>query len=297
MTALIARKPDLKTLQLVDALGGRWHGYSALCRCPAHADATPSLSIRQGDRALLVTCFAGCDPIDVLRALRFVSPGAMPDTLPPPRDAGVSNNALRLWEQSSPVVGTLASHYLERRGLPGTLPRLRFHLRCPFGAKPDTIFAPALLVGVFTGVTFRAIMRIMLSGAGRAMQKCVLGRMENGAWSFPIADSSTLALAEGFETAAAYTCLTGIPCWASLGARRLPLLAIPSSVTRLILATDNDTEGRNAGSKAREAYTTSGRSIIQDHPRTPDFDWADVLAARTGRGDGRKGLIAEGTRV
>jgi len=37
-----------------------------LARCPAHDDRSPSLSIKQADDRVLVHCFAGCEPGDVL---------------------------------------------------------------------------------------------------------------------------------------------------------------------------------------------------------------------------------------
>jgi hypothetical protein len=42
-------------------------GYRA--RCPAHDDKTPSLSIREGKRGLLIHCFAGCSLDEVTAAL------------------------------------------------------------------------------------------------------------------------------------------------------------------------------------------------------------------------------------
>lgn len=44
---------------------GRW-----MAQCPAHEDRTPSLSLRQGESAPLVHCFAGCDRAEVIQALR-----------------------------------------------------------------------------------------------------------------------------------------------------------------------------------------------------------------------------------
>ena len=55
---LTALKPTKETIDLVAGLKGRWHGSYAMCRCPAHADEKASLSIRQGNRGLLVHCFA-----------------------------------------------------------------------------------------------------------------------------------------------------------------------------------------------------------------------------------------------
>src|SRR2546422_1816018 len=36
--------------------GGRW-----VSRCPAHDDRSPSLSIAEGDKGLLLKCWAGCE--------------------------------------------------------------------------------------------------------------------------------------------------------------------------------------------------------------------------------------------
>ena len=52
---LIALRPTQETIDIVAALKGRWHGSYAMCVCPAHADRTPSLSVRQGERGILVT--------------------------------------------------------------------------------------------------------------------------------------------------------------------------------------------------------------------------------------------------
>lgn len=43
---------------------GRW-----MARCPAHADRNPSLSIREGERGLLVKCWAGCAVEEITAAL------------------------------------------------------------------------------------------------------------------------------------------------------------------------------------------------------------------------------------
>ena len=46
----------------------------AMCCCPAHPDRDTSLSIRQGDRSLLVTCFAGCAHDGVSRNVGRIKP-------------------------------------------------------------------------------------------------------------------------------------------------------------------------------------------------------------------------------
>lgn len=50
----------------------RRSGAGWLCRCPAHPDRTPSLSVREGrDGRVLMRCWAGCSTTAVLAAARL----------------------------------------------------------------------------------------------------------------------------------------------------------------------------------------------------------------------------------
>jgi hypothetical protein len=53
---------------------GRGHA-----RCPAHEDRSPSLSIRADGERVLVHCFAGCDPSDILAAVGLAWKDLYPD--------------------------------------------------------------------------------------------------------------------------------------------------------------------------------------------------------------------------
>ena len=55
---------------LTERIGGRWYGSYGAARCPVHDDRDPSLSIRDGERRVLVKCHAGCDPRDIIAALQ-----------------------------------------------------------------------------------------------------------------------------------------------------------------------------------------------------------------------------------
>ena len=55
---------------LTSRIGGRWRGSYGEARCPVHDDHSPSLTIRDGDRAPLVKCHLGCDPRQIVTALR-----------------------------------------------------------------------------------------------------------------------------------------------------------------------------------------------------------------------------------
>lgn len=56
--------------KIAQALGGRRSGAGWVARCPAHADANPSLAICDGDGKPLVHCHAGCEQAAVIAALR-----------------------------------------------------------------------------------------------------------------------------------------------------------------------------------------------------------------------------------
>lgn len=51
-----------------------------VARCPAHEDRSPSLSVRvESDGTILLHCFAGCTPLEVLHAVGLELPDLFPD--------------------------------------------------------------------------------------------------------------------------------------------------------------------------------------------------------------------------
>jgi hypothetical protein len=274
---LIALRPSPRMVDLVGTLGGEWHGYAAQCHCPAHDDHDPSLSIRQGNRGLLVHCFAGCAPAAILSALDAVA--ITGGHRAPERGGGrTPGDVERLWEQAGPVDGSLAERYLARRGLRARPPNLRFLTRCPLGPKPRTIFLPALLVAVHEGRRLHAIQRIFLDPATATYRtKRMLGRPGAGAWR-GAPPAAVLSLAEGMEDAAAFTQLTGMPCWAALGAGRLQLVAFPADVHEVHLVEDADAEGRRAAAGAADALAAGGIKVVRRPPPSGYRDWAAAVA-------------------
>jgi hypothetical protein len=69
----------LSRLQGVRAAGkGRW-----IARCPHHNDRRPSLAITKGDRVpILLHCFAGCDPDQIVAAIGLELSNLMPEKDP-----------------------------------------------------------------------------------------------------------------------------------------------------------------------------------------------------------------------
>lgn len=285
--AIIANRPSQQLVDLVGALGGTWHGNTAMCRCPAHSDRTASLSIRQGDRGLLVTCFAGCEAEDVLRELARI-PLSHRYVPPPVEPASRTANIDRLWADAHPVPGTLGERYLASRFLLPLPTDVRFHPRCPLGPRPITRFLPALLVGAREGRHLVAFQRIFLDPKTAAYtEKATLGTLGRAVWQGG-GIAPTIGLAEGFETARAWSRIHGHPCWAAFGSRRLDLVSIPDCVTHLMLAGDNDLAGRRAMARAHAAFAKPGRRIEPDPPPVGFKDWAQVLEAQE-RGGGAGG--------
>lgn len=268
---------DLRTL--VARLGGKWSGTTAMCHCPSHADRTPSLAIRQGDRGILVTCHAGCDARDVLRQLRRIIELPKSDAAPRPHfQAGPTTAHLGIWQAGRPIEGTSAERYIRQaRNIWAPLEDVRYHPRCPLGPGKLVQFHPALLVAMRRAGKVAAIQRIFLEPRGNTYtEKRVLGQAIGAAWTNG-PPARTVGICEGFETAAAYTSLTGIQAWATMGAKRFHQLEIPVSVETVILLADNDPEGRRAQRRALEAYARPGLTLETEWPPGRVNDWAQLL--------------------
>lgn len=292
-------KSDLEAqaTDLVKRLGGTWSSNGAMCRCPAHDDRTPSLSVRVGETALLFKCFAGCDAIDVIRAIRRldrnirlssqIAAPSPPIALSP---QWLQLRALDLWGSAHPLVGTPAEQYLRRRSFSVLPPALRYHPRTPLGRGQKAVFRPAMIAALHDRSRFVAIQRTFLDpreprrARDLANPRRILGRPGQGAVMLAPAND-TLGLAEGIETALSAILLLDIPVWATLGNERLSHIAIPDTVTRLILLPDNDRGGRIGAAKAVEAYAMPGRTIETMWPPHGFNDWNDVLRAK-GKGVG-----------
>lgn len=273
--------------ELVERLGGKWTPHGGMCRCPAHDDRRPSLSVRVGRTRLLLHCFAGCAAPDILRALQsgglIGAPAvrASSEALSEPAACPSPARALHIWGGARPIAATPAALYLAARGLETDSAELRYHPRAPHGPSPFTRFRPALIAAVRDDSGIVAVHRSFLDPrrprlAALAEPRCGLGRFGRGAVRLG-GVAARLGLAEGIETALSASALFGIPCWATLGTERFRLVALPPQVSKLLLFLDNDAGGRRAEMLAREAC---GHLPIEAHyPRRKGWDWNDVLRA------------------
>ncbi|WP_232476064.1 DUF7146 domain-containing protein [Flavisphingomonas formosensis] len=275
---------------IVRALGGHWSAAGGMCRCPAHEDRSPSLSVRVGDTSLLFKCFAGCDVHAVLRALaRLDLTTAMAGPVDPPIRAPAHRWLLEritdLWAEARPIAATPAFRYLATRSLAPDACRtdaIRYHPRTPLRLANRLQHRPAMLAAVQEGGTIVALQRSFLDVDAAALAhdldnpRRMLGRPGRGAVRLAL-PGDTLALAEGLETAFSAMHLLGVPVWATLGTERFAQIAIPPHVTRLILLPDNDRAGRVALRRALEVYRTRDGDLRARFPPTPFKDWNDVL--------------------
>ena len=277
---------------LVEALGGRWTPAGGLCRCPAHADHSPSLSVRQGRCRLLLHCFAGCTAEDILAALareRLLVPGAAAAAAVSPASAArdLSQAALRVWGAARPIARSPVAAYLGGRAIETDDPGLRYLARTPHGPKPLTQFRRAMIAAVRDNHGLVAVHRSFLDPrqprlASLAEPRCGLGRFGRGAVRLG-GIGRKLGLAEGIETALSVSQLFGLPCWATLGTERFALIELPPGVEALALFLDHDAGGRRAEALARAAFSED--LPIEVHvPDKPGDDWNDVLRARSGCG-------------
>ncbi|WP_066763139.1 DUF7146 domain-containing protein [Sphingobium sp. CCH11-B1] len=290
--------PELEVIgsDIVRRLGGVWKPGGAMCRCPAHPDRSPSLSVRVGDHALLFKCFAGCDSRDVISEILRIQENALHNAESKqasmskmPTDLWRRQQALRIWDEARPLIGSPAEIYLRRRRI-ALLPRsLRFNPRTPLGQGDDVEFRPAMIAALHDGGLhddgrFIAIQRTFFDrdDARRARDladpRMTLGRPDCAAVMLGTA-TSVLGLAEGVETALSAMILFGIPVWATLGSERLHQIAVPDRVTRLVLFPDNDVAGEIGAANALEVYAMAGRTIEVEYPPIGFKDWNDVLRA------------------
>lgn len=282
--------------EIASALGGarRSSGGWWSCCCPAHEDRTPSLSVRDGDRGLVVQCWAGCDRRAVLAALRdrglIGSHAAYHRLRPAPGIADRGDDlarrialARRIWDAARDVRGSPVMRYLSGRAITIAPPAsLRW---APALRRLDGTYGPAMVAridgpdGALVGV-HRTWLAPDRSGQWHRRDRAMLGQAARGA--VRLADAAeTLLVGEGIETTLAGMATTALPGWAGLSAGGIEALILPPIVRAVIILADNDANGR--GEKAAHETAARWRSenrrvSVYMSPRIGE-DAADLLLA------------------
>ena len=282
------------------AAAGRW--------CDAatgqHGDLLDLIALNRGHARLRhamdeARCFLALPP----RAIEPSHPAGHRDRRPDTVAA-----ARRLFGAGRLARGTPAEGYLAARGiLLAAAAVLRFHPAAfyreapgdPRRSFPALLAAVTDLAGTLTGVhrTFLDPQPGPVSDPGRlgkapvATPRRSLGRLAGHGVRLRAGDGSTWLVGEGLETVLSLAPLfpdAGIV--AALSAAHLALLALPTGLTKLIVARDNDAAGRAAAERLRERAEGASVAVTVLCPRLIDFN-ADLR--RWGPDSLRKRVLAQ----
>jgi hypothetical protein len=284
--------------KIAAALGGaRRSGGWWRCRCPVHASQGATLALRDGDRALIVKCWAGCDPRDVLAELRrrgLVGGDAANDPARPPPaidhcdregEARKTAAARLIWDVAGEAPGSPVAVYLRARQITITLPASLRYARAL--RRLDGSYAPAMVARVDdTAGRIVAVHRTWLcrapEGTWRRLDRASLGPT-GGAAVRLVPAGETLLIGEGIETCLAAMQATAQPAWAALSTSGLVALILPAIIRKVIILADHDVNGagEEAARKAAQRWLAEGRRVRIALPPEPGTDMADVLAGRS----------------
>jgi putative DNA primase/helicase len=293
----------MSAADIASALGeARRDGRFWRCRCPLHGGR--SLEIRDGDVGrLLVTCWGGCNRLDVLAELRRRSLlgerfDSSPHVSSAPRrrgDATRTARALGMWRAAPEGADKIACRYRATRGivLDRWPPSLRFHLCCSRPKDDAGNFLPslpamvALIEHVERGPIGVHCTYLRGDGSGKAdveKQKAMFGEAGGGAVRLGLpCEEQWFAVAEGIETALSIAVACSMPVWAALSAGGIKKLILPQDATHVVICADHDKNGigERAALDAAARWLAEGRRVRIALPPQPDTDFNDMLIGRS----------------
>jgi hypothetical protein len=279
----------MNAADLTYRLGGVWRNERGSAPCPVcqpeHRKDQAALSISESGGKLLLYCFkSSCGFKDIADAANVPASSARID--PQARrtaerkrkeyEAQKLNQALGIWDACRPIQRTKAEAYLRDRGITCPLPpSLRFAPDIFHG--PSTSWCMAMVANVSTG----GIHRTFFDKKGNRLTKnakMMLGPCSGGAVVLSEAVGA-LVVCEGIETG--LSLLSGMlsgPAivWATLSTSGMKALRLPSEPGSLIVATDGDTAGVEAGNALASRAHAFGWEVSM-MPAPDGQDWNDVL--------------------
>jgi putative DNA primase/helicase len=297
------RMPNVNAAEVATRLGQAYRSSSWWrCRCPVHGSAGATLALKDGDRGLLVVCHAGCRRADVLAELQrsgLLDDVGIVDWQPDPgkawerRDREAADRrrritgAMDIWGRSYPAHDetTLPRRYLSSRLITVAIPKtIRAHGMMRHKESGEQRPAMIGLVEhVEQGAVGIHITFLAIDGSQKATVVPVrktLGPIKGGAVRLgPIRPDDWLIVGEGIETVMSVMQATDLPGWAALSAPGIVNLILPSDVTMVLIAADNDKNdaGWDAALRARRRWLAEGRLVKIRMPPIPGTDWNDVL--------------------
>ena len=256
------------------ALRGKWQGRYGLCRCPAHADRTPSLKVSDDPRksdGIDLHCFAGCDWQDVKAELH--RQGLLDQTNGVERHhverapiaetndlAERTECAQKIWQASVPLRDTLGWRYFTERR------ELHVGLLDDFGHCLRWHHGEGAVIGLMTDPTsneLTGVHRTYLNRDATKRERKMLGKQ--GVIHLSPDDEVTqgLGICEGIETGLRILLSGWSPIWcagSAGGIRSFPVLSGIEALT--IFVDDDETEtGINAARDCADRWTAADREV------------------------------------
>lgn len=272
------------------------------CRCPLHGGR--SLVLRDArDGLLLLTCWGGCDRLDVLAELRRRGlldgcTDSPPRVVPAPRysdDAWRLARALNIWRNAECGTGSIVERYLAGRGImldqwPASL---RFHPRCQQPRDDAGNFVSplpamvALVEHIERGPVAVHCTYLRSNGGGKVdgeKPKAIFGPVAGGAVRFGTPQTGQwFAVAEGIETALSVALACSMPAWAALSAGGIKNLILPAEASHIVICADHDANGvgERAALDAAKRWLADGRRVRIAMPPEPGTDFNNTLTGYT----------------
>lgn len=193
-----------------------------------------------------------------------------------------SNSWHAILDEANSATGTLVQRYLIERGITVPVPQcLQFHPAL-FHGTTRSRWPAMIAVRVSVDGTPVAIHRTYLSPDGRSKAPVVPQKMDLGSVKGSVIRLSPLReelmIGEGIETTLSAIQATGRAGWAAGSAIGLRNLALPPSVTAVIILADGDDPGEAAARAAAARWLDEGRRVrIARAPEGKDFN--DLLMA------------------
>ena len=278
---------------LTHTLGGAWRNGRGQAPCPVCQPERRrdqiALSISEANGKILLFCFKRrCSFIEIANAISLpldhagVDVAARSETERKQAEDAAAKlaKARSLWDAGKHITGTKAEAYLRGRGITAALPdSLRF--MPDIYHAPSAVWACAMVANV---EPIGGVHRTFLSKKGARLPKSaklMLGPCAGGAVRLSAADGP-LVVAEGIETA--LSLLSGLlsgpaSVWAALSTSGIKALHLPPDPAKLIIATDGDEPGRDAGNALATRATAYGWNVSL-LPAPDGRDWNDVLCTR-----------------
>jgi len=286
--------------QIISALGGR----NGKCKCPAHDDRDPSLSVSEQNGKVLVKCHAGCSQDAVINALRarglWYKKGDKSPAAPTRKPS--TDDDLKLAENAKWMK---AWHILRRASIySNENPEKRKEILGRYfkGRCIDKIPVNAMLLSPsdterLIGKRFPALV-LPITNSARRLQgaavtllskdgstklaidkpKRIFGKMKQGFVQLGVIErDGPLVVGEGIETVLSAKQIARIPAALAAFIVTNKDVELPHCA-ELIVAGDNDGPGRLAASAVAEHHAVSGRAGTVRVAFPPGVnDWNDAL--------------------